>query len=75
MTQPAWGDKFAKAADSNERAGFDEAVRLTLEVAAEEAGDLEFGAEMVLQHYRHPAEVTTPALMAAAAVGEAPNGD
>ncbi len=60
-----WEDKFADAADNGERVGFDEAVELTRQVADEDDGDLEFGAEMVLQHYRHPIEVTVPALVEA----------
>ncbi len=61
-----WGEKFAKAADNDERVGFEEAVNLTRAVAYASDGDLEFGADMVLQHYRHPAEMTIPALVAAA---------
>ena len=65
MIQSTWGSKFAIAADNNERVGFDEAVKLTLEVAAASDGDLEFGANMVLQHYKHPAKVTVQALVTA----------
>ena len=62
-----WGKTFAKAADKNARVSFDEAVELTRQVALETGdGDLSFGADMVLQHYRHPVRATIETLVVAA---------
>ena len=61
-----WGEKFAKAADAGERVGLKEGAELTYQVALESHTALAFGADMVLQHYRHPPEVTRAALIRAA---------
>ena len=63
----AWLEKFKKAADANEHVDFDEGVKLTRQVAREmEDSDLVFGAEMVLQHYRHPEKMSVGSLVLAA---------
>lgn len=54
----SWEDKFAEDADNHKRCDLIEGRKLARQVAAESDSDLEFGAEMVLEHYRHPAEVT-----------------
>ena len=62
----AWLEKFAKAADAGEHVSHDEAVELTAQVATEmEDNDLVFGAEMVLQHYRHPEKLSVGSLVLA----------
>ena len=62
----SWGEKFAEAADAGARVGWNEGIKLTLQVAEESSGDLTFGADMVLQHYRHPDSMTIETLREAA---------
>ena len=59
----SWLGRFALDADNQARCSLAEGRRLARQVAEESGEGIAFGAEMVLQHYRHPPEVTIEALI------------
>ena len=64
-----WDQILADAADDGERVGIKEVVQLTWAILHDLGGSLEEAAELVLQHYRHPPEMTRETLIRAATKG------
>ena len=64
-----WGQILAEAADNGERIGLEEGVNIAWEILHDLGGSLEEAAELVLQHYRHPPEMTPETLLRAASEG------